>query len=354
MVTNPLDPASLPIEEIERLGKIAKEVSELGPQMKAAQAVAESLSSWKAIQDSTLRMLRENPGLFSGFLPKAEIFAQLAFRPSAEILNRIAEQVSLLFGHPKALERMYAFPFRQSLTATLTQGAVHYIRQTTPELAKQQTSPAEGKARDPRPRKEEAKAGEKAVSPRTGERLLDTAARSLALLDAELREQTAIVRTPGEWEMLRRMKRESKGEEIERWLNTRAQEAIRACKQQLGIQRGRRPKPKTETECYKLALKVVALLPEFQRWMSVKNQLEEKYRRYRSKRNKVEAGLSECVRDSGKVEALMVFHKPLIATCQYVAATSKNSLSLATVQNYYSRYQRMFPPSPSALKTDVC
>jgi hypothetical protein len=55
----------------------------------------------------------------------------------------MAELATLVTGParmPLALESMYAFPFRERLTATLSQGAVQYIRQTTPGFANQRSS----------------------------------------------------------------------------------------------------------------------------------------------------------------------------------------------------------------------
>jgi hypothetical protein len=330
VVTNPLDPASLPIEEIERLGKIAKEASELWPHMKDLQAVAERFYSWSAVLDSTLKIMREHAELVTGLLPTPETAMRMA---------ELTKVVTGLLRAPFALERMYAFPLQQFVTGTLAEGAVRYIRQTTPGLAKRQTFPAPSEVRDNGRKKEEAKAEEKPISPRMGKMLVDTTVRSLALLYAELREQPAIVRTPAEWEMLRGMKAEGKGKEIARWLNKRAQEAIRACKRLLEMRPGRKRKLESEKEGYKLALKVEAVRPQFEKGMRDKKELNRKRVR------RLEQRLSALRYPPDIVECLMRYSRPVSAACAWVGEHSSPARDIQTVQNYYSKFRRLIAES---------
>lgn len=368
--------SALSREEIEW---IARQASGLWPQMNATQAAAECAFSWKAIQDSTLKMMREDAGLLTGlstgaaglatlgfvlkmlrdehalltdFLPKAWPLerqawplgrqalplgqqalplGQLGLEHSPEFLKRITEQVKT--GYP--------FPFRQLLTDTLAQVAVQYVRRTTPRPAKQQTPPKGIRTRETAPRKEDARAEEKPVSSRAGEELVNTAATSLTLLDSELRKQVAIIRTPVEWEMLRQMKAGGNGKGIARWLNKRAQEAIRTCKRVLEMRPGRKRKLESEKEGYKLALKVEAVLPQFEKGMREKKELNRKRVR------RLEQRLSALGYPPDIVECLMRYSRPVSAACAWVSEHSGPARDIQTVQNYYSKFRRLIPGSKS-------
>ena len=145
--------------------------------------------------------------------------------------------------------------------------------------------------------------------------------------------QELMIVTSQERERLLRMDVEGNRAEAIRFIRKRSREMERACKRGLGFHHGRPSKPESQTRAHEVGIQVESLLPEFTGGMSLKKDLEAKYKNHRSTRRKIEAELLSLIGDSDKVEALMLFHKPLTATCRYVSGLPGICLSTETVQN---------------------